>query len=416
VNLNAQDFNTITFQDVVDFCDEKVVEGTELDYKKAIPRDLTKHFAAMSNRRGGLIIIGVEEDPETGVPSRYEGIGNDGKLIERVHQFANNVRPLPSYHVQTTDEMSGKVFLLIRISEGGAPPYTPMNDPTVYIRTGNVTTPLRQADVDIVRDLFAKRTRAEAERRENIAGAETRLRILLEYSDKQRIAVKQQDGPSEDKAPSGAPNVVTAYLQPFYPHYELALPRDIFGKLNDLRVTNSQERVFPGRQMRPIARGMLCIERGADGPSFWCDQVYANGMFFHSETIVRPGAPGESDIYLGDIAWSFYTTLLFGRKLYNELGYSGLTYGALELKAQQGRPVRIIQSMRRRAPVFREDFPLMIDDWCTWPIEADTHQLNDDEWVQTYFYERMREIYWDLGIADARREVLDEFVEYWSFR
>jgi predicted HTH transcriptional regulator len=137
MDLLAQDFNTITFQDVVDFCDQKIVEGTELDYKQVIPRDLAKHFAAMSNRYGGLIIIGVEEDPRTGMPSKYEGLVNDGKLIDRIHQFANNVRPLPSYHVRTTSEVNGKVFLLVRISEGGAPPYTPKNDPTVATATAN---------------------------------------------------------------------------------------------------------------------------------------------------------------------------------------------------------------------------------------------------------------------------------------
>src|SRR6266446_6437007 len=150
MDLLAQDFNTITFQDVVDFCDQKIVESTELDYKRVIPRELAKHVAAMSNQYGGLIIIGVEEDPKTGTPSKYEGITNDGKLIDRIHQVANNVRPLPSYTVRTTDEGKGKVFLLVRISEGGAPPYTTINDPTVYLRTGNITTPLRQADTDIV--------------------------------------------------------------------------------------------------------------------------------------------------------------------------------------------------------------------------------------------------------------------------
>jgi predicted HTH transcriptional regulator len=128
MDLLVQDFNTISFQDVVDFCDQKVVENTELDYKQIIPRDLTKHFSAMSNRYGGLVIVGVEEDPQTGTPNRYEGIVNDGKLIDRIHQFANNVRPLPTYHVRTTDEVNGKVFLLVRISEGGAPPYTSVND------------------------------------------------------------------------------------------------------------------------------------------------------------------------------------------------------------------------------------------------------------------------------------------------
>lgn len=33
MDLLTQDFGTITFQDVVDFCDQKIAENTELDYK-----------------------------------------------------------------------------------------------------------------------------------------------------------------------------------------------------------------------------------------------------------------------------------------------------------------------------------------------------------------------------------------------
>jgi hypothetical protein len=57
MDLFAQDFESITFRDVVDFCDQRIVENTELDYKQELPRDLSKHFAAMSNRYGGLIIV-----------------------------------------------------------------------------------------------------------------------------------------------------------------------------------------------------------------------------------------------------------------------------------------------------------------------------------------------------------------------
>ena len=94
MDLFARAFETIAFQDVVDFCDQKIVENTELDYKQELPRDLSEHFAAMSNRYGGLIIIGVAEDAATGLPVTYEGAVNDGKQIDRVHKFANSVRRL----------------------------------------------------------------------------------------------------------------------------------------------------------------------------------------------------------------------------------------------------------------------------------------------------------------------------------
>ena len=82
MDLLAQDFGTIAFQDVVEFCGQKIVENAELDYKKVLPKDLTKHFAAMSNRYGGLIIVGVEEDPSQGLclQSRTRGV-SFGELL-----------------------------------------------------------------------------------------------------------------------------------------------------------------------------------------------------------------------------------------------------------------------------------------------------------------------------------------------
>jgi hypothetical protein len=421
MDLLTQEFSTITFQDVVDFCNQKIVENTELDYKQKIPKDLTKHFSAMSNRYGGLIIVGVEEDPQTGVPLKCEGIVNDGKQVDRIHQFANNVRPLPTYEVRTTDEVNGKVFLIVRISEGGAPPYTSVNDPTVYLRTGNITTPLRQADADIVRDLYAKRANAETERQDNIAEAKTRLQVLLEQADEREARRRSVQAESKAEALDlgltrpVAPNQVMAYLQPFYPHRELTLPRTIFSKINELRVTNSQEQFFPGRQLRPIARGILYFD-GTSSSSFSCDQIYANGLFTHSESTSRPWMAGSDDIYLADIARCFYTTLVFGRKLYNALDYNGLACGGLELKAPRGRAVRDISAGTGRQLIFRDDLPLTIDDSCVWEIEADTHQLNDAAWIQKYFYDRMREIYWDLGLRDVSAQLLDEFVKFWQFR
>jgi hypothetical protein len=421
MDLLAQDFGTITFQDVVDFCDEKIVESTELDYKQAIPKDLTKHFSAMSNRYGGLIIVGVEEDSKTGMPARYESIVNDGKLIDRIHQFANSVRPLPTYNVRVTGEVNGKVFLLIRINEGGAPPYTPVNEPTVYLRTGNITTPLSPADAEIVRELYAKRVNAESARQGNVARAKAVVLSMLEQGDlrrPQRVLHEQEpDGSQRFLLPDLDQNfrMLTAHLQPFYPRREIAQPREINATLNDVRVTNRREkgRFFPSYNNSPMARGVLAFHWvGMGDASFSADQVYANGFFCHGEhngAAVR-GDQAES-VFLADIARVLYTTLLFGRKLYGRLGYSGLTQGAVQLTGARGRPVSLILSGRQ----YQTEYPLAIDAAYRWPIEADTHQLGDDEWVRSYFYRTMREIYWDLGIADVAEQTFDEFLAFWQF-
>ena len=415
MDLLAQPVESITYQDVVVFCDQKVGEGAVLDYKKEIPRDLAKHIAAMSNRYGGLIIIGVEEDRQTGTPSLYEGLVNDGKLVERGNQFAYNVRPLPSCLVRTTDLVNGKVFLLVRVSEGGSPPYTTTSDPTIYLRTGNVTTPLRPADAEIVRDLYAKRDLAVALRTQNVAQASARLQAVIEQQDAETSRLLKQQEPGEQTAPAGllADNLrlLTAYLQPFYPQYELAAPRVIESKLKDLRLQRATGPFFPDTQMRPIARGMMSIQANPRYFRFSCQQLYANGLFHHAENTARPNAESATDISLEDVARVFYLTMLFSRRLYAQFGYQGLVRGNLSLANARGRPVRIIPLARRPYDsTFPGLRPVTIDDEYAWPIEADTHQLNDDDWLQQYFKDQMREIYWDLGYSDLRPDVLDTFL------
>lgn len=113
-----------TFQDIVDFCKQGEREGYELDYKQDLPPGgLSKHFAAFSNTRGGLIIIGVEEDKTTGIPKAWAGIDAKAQSIETIHQWASNVTPIPRYEVHATDIQKGKFFILIRILEGDRTPY-----------------------------------------------------------------------------------------------------------------------------------------------------------------------------------------------------------------------------------------------------------------------------------------------------
>ena len=59
--------------------------------------------------------------------------------------------------------------------------------------------------------------------------------------------------------------------------------------------------------------------------------------------------------------------------------------------------------------------PLAISDSYDWLIEANTHQLGNDDWLKDYFYRTMREIYWDLGFTDVTEQTLIEFLDHWRF-
>lgn len=83
----------------------------------------------------------------------------------------------------------------------------------------------------------------------------------------------------------------------------------------------------------------------------------------------------------------------------------------MQLTGARGRPVRLIL----RGQEWQTDYPLAIDAAYRWPIEAGTHQFSDDDWVRTYFYRTMREIYWDLGFETVSDQTFDGFLSEWQF-
>jgi len=193
MKLLNQDFTTITFDDIVAHCREKHPEGVQLDYKESYPQsDLSKLFVAFSNKQGGLIIIGVKENRTTGIPETWRGIGIDAKLVERVHQQALSVTPMPSYQVRMTDEKKGMVFLLIRIDEGDSTPYFVKNDSNVWVRTGNIRNPVDIAEPEWLELLYKKRSRADKARKNYLSQAETVFDSGLVLEEKKRIAPMQE--------------------------------------------------------------------------------------------------------------------------------------------------------------------------------------------------------------------------------
>src|SRR5574340_853568 len=92
--------STFTFADIAEYCSEGQVEGVQLDYKRELPpKGLAKHFASFSNTRGGVLIIGVEEDTKTGKPLAWDGLVHDSKIVDKIQQYATNVEPRPAYDV-----------------------------------------------------------------------------------------------------------------------------------------------------------------------------------------------------------------------------------------------------------------------------------------------------------------------------
>lgn len=167
IDLFTTDLKQVTHADVVEFCGRKEKEGIQFDYKKELS-SLAKDFAAFSNTRGGVILIGVDEDKESGFPIAWDGVDCDKRLLEQIDQWATTVQPLPRYVTHMTDEVGGKAFIIVKILEGDKPPYYVNNNSHLWVRTGVISNPIDMAKPDYVELLYNKRRDAGKLRQQNM--------------------------------------------------------------------------------------------------------------------------------------------------------------------------------------------------------------------------------------------------------
>ncbi len=65
----------IKIGDIKSFCDQKIPEGSTIDYKEELIKEkILPTIAAMANTDGGLILVGVSEEREYGGRRSYPGL------------------------------------------------------------------------------------------------------------------------------------------------------------------------------------------------------------------------------------------------------------------------------------------------------------------------------------------------------
>src|SRR3989344_9318184 len=146
MDILTKPLNAYSFEEIESFVTEKIPEGDQIDYKREFPKaaDLSRLIAAYSNFLGGVVIVGVECDQDTGLPISAAGITNDHHE-EFVAQVMGNVSPIPNWEFHQTNEKSGKVICIIRVFEGDETPYRPHNDGNIWMKVGSVKNPVEIA-------------------------------------------------------------------------------------------------------------------------------------------------------------------------------------------------------------------------------------------------------------------------------
>jgi len=419
--------NSFSFEDISSFCKQGHIEGIQLDYKRDLPpKGLAKHFAAFSNTRGGVIIIGVEEDKKSSKLSAWKGIKNSGKLVDRIHQYASSVDPIPSYQVHTTNEKNGNTFILIRIFEGDRTPYYVQNDSNLWVRTGNIRNPIDIASPDYTEILFRKKEKAELTRKNNIEKALKVHEAGIIRAEKERQSSiaqekyefekkKEQENSDLEFVPRTVMaevgtnvSMLTLVAQPFYPRRALIKPLDLLNQIDSLKIPAGRgNKGFPSSNMEPIPDGLFSFYwRYYDG-MINCEQIYSNGLVFHSYDVLRLDNQGMKNIYLYDVFSSLIVFLKFLNNYYKQVKYQGSIVGSISLNNASDMMIRRIIPTGWR--VWEHKKSLLPE--YEWDLELDTRILNDKANLQIYFIEKIQEIYWSFGYKSKNEELFKAFLK-----
>lgn len=305
----------VTFEDVENFCKEKIKENEVLDYKEAFPSKLEKIIAAFANTFGGLIIVGVPE--EDGKPvDNPPGINYTNGLEERVSNIIiSNIQPPVFPEIQVCPSKNGKTFVLIQVSQSANTPHAIDNNTLVYLRTGAVTQPERLANLGEQHWLSKNRLQSTNLRNELIGNIQQKYLTLCNLK-KANIEFAE----------------INMHIIPEYPSVFHSEIKGIHERIYDFAVNTSGGSLFPtitqGRFNSMKDGTYLFVNNKSDlGELTEFTALDGYGLLFHAQDLGHLNEKTKEEkykaIYLSQVIESYACLLRFYKKVKAELGIWG---------------------------------------------------------------------------------------------
>ena len=167
-SIFEEPIETISYSDIDSFCNSKISENIKVDYKIDFPDDLAKYIVGFANTYGGILLIGIQANKTTNIPTGIVGIdleeGLEEKVINISHANINPpitpevcVIPFKSKSSLTKDD---RAVVLIRVHESFETPHMCMKNKNnrIYERIHNETRP---ADLSTIKELIEKNEKSE---------------------------------------------------------------------------------------------------------------------------------------------------------------------------------------------------------------------------------------------------------------
>ncbi len=319
--LYTKKIEEITYQDVIDFCEEKHRESIHLDYKREINNaSLPKTMAAMANTWGGVIIIGVEDKDST-PELPVQGIAYKKGLRERINNIVlGRITPPIFPEVQIcSDEKEENALIVIRVPQSDTTPHAIKDNTKVYIRTDTSNEPEELANVDRILWLTEKRKKS------------TELKESFYQSAKERSVVLCKRFKQDPRCIDTSFSIVPLYPFDILADYQ-ELPNNILTKMQVSRwgvvqfplPRNNSDCIFS-----PVQHGFCRLFQHSILGLLY-DELNQYGFYYHKTKIrSKKDTEGGHDVFhLGHLLSRLDLFLASAIEFYAEIGY----WGFLELK------------------------------------------------------------------------------------
>ncbi len=168
MDLFHSNLDLLSFDDIARFCEQRIREGTRLDYKRELPPSkaedqVTKIVSAFANTQGGLVIYGVgtpsgQREPDWPAP----GMPADPMFADRVFKWCiNRISPpvVPTIGYVLHPESPNRAFAVIRVEPSDFTPHALEEERRVYVRHGDNSDPVDAT----LREIYLLRDRRAAE-------------------------------------------------------------------------------------------------------------------------------------------------------------------------------------------------------------------------------------------------------------
>jgi hypothetical protein len=381
--LFIKKLNDITYDDVVSFCNQQILESFYIEYKESFPsnRKLARSISAMANTYGGIIVIGVKA-PGGRPLAPFDGF--DPETSMKYEDHIQNVvlshiwEPIfPEVKVCYKDN---KVFVIIKIPESSLTPHRVeiKGRHRIYVRTGLSNSPIDEAHWGKIEWLRARREKSISFRESMIEVAEEH------FAD--TCFIKEIN--IDDKEIYFG--IISLRANPLFPSRPLISYRELSKLHTELC---SQKRIFNIYNLYPVQSGVKKIQfpnssdKPKNGDVF--EYIYLNEFgFINYRRDIGSMDKNEKIIHS---SWPVYNSLLFliyCKYFYEQLGY----WGALQFEMNLNNCLGV-KAGSSTGPLETNN--------CQFNREMALIDLKDKDNLKKFLSEVSEDILWSLGVKNC---------------